>query len=196
MTRYCTKMHSKYRGIGFEVSIVWLGNHFMTLTTSIWNETFILISTQFFLTFSWIFGKFQNFMTDKINLLTFFPDILIFQFFLDVCLTCGNPAVCHDRTALYLYWKLNTQQHVIFMLEWVSGWLKFHGLSRTADIKVHVSYGVCIASILEKIDHVITEPSSIIINISDPIPSSPSCLVFLSQPSSQSCLGRARANRT
>ena len=43
---------------------------FLTLTVKIWNEAFILISAPFFLTFSWLFGEFQNFLTHQ-NFLTF-----------------------------------------------------------------------------------------------------------------------------
>ena len=54
----------------FLLATVRLCNHIMTLTVKIWNEAFMLISTQFVLTFSWLFGEFQNFLTYQ-NLLTF-----------------------------------------------------------------------------------------------------------------------------
>ena len=79
-----------------------LSNHIMTLTVIIWNEGFILISTSFILTFSWIStfpDPYQNFLT--------FSD---FDFFL----TCGNPVntvryfvmFCHGYMIIYHHSQL------------------------------------------------------------------------------------------
>ena len=61
----------------FLLVTVRLGNHIMTLTVKIWNEAFILIWTPFFLTFSWLFGEFQNFLT-HIKISWLFLDFLRF----------------------------------------------------------------------------------------------------------------------
>ena len=69
----------------FLLATVRLSNHIMTLTVTIRNEAFILISTPFFVTFSWLFGEFQNLLThikmywlfltfDDFNLFLTFPD--------------------------------------------------------------------------------------------------------------------------
>ena len=84
----------------FLLATVRLSN-IMTLTVKIWNEAFILISTPFFLTFSWLFGEFQNFLT-HIKIYWLFPDFLRFLLFPDFFLTCGrNP----DNIPWYLVSK-------------------------------------------------------------------------------------------
>ena len=57
-----------------------LNNHITTLTVKMWNEAFILISTPFFLTFSWHFGEFQNYLT-HIKIYWLFPDFFRFKLF-------------------------------------------------------------------------------------------------------------------
>ena len=75
----------------FFLAITRLGNCIMTLTVKIWNEAFILISIPFFLTFYWLFGEFQNFLTHmKISWLFQF-----FLFFLTFSWPVGTlPIVC------------------------------------------------------------------------------------------------------
>ena len=57
-----------------------------TETVKIWNEAFILISIPFFLTFSWLFGEFQNFLT-HMKIYWLFPEFLRFSLFPDFLLT-------------------------------------------------------------------------------------------------------------
>ena len=55
----------------------------MTLTVIIWNDGFILISTPFFQTFSWLFPEFQHFLT-HIKIYWLCPDFLRFSLFPDL----------------------------------------------------------------------------------------------------------------
>ena len=61
----------------FLLATMRLSNHIMMCTVKIWNEAFILISTPFFLTFSWLFGDFKNFLT-LFKIYWLFPDFLRF----------------------------------------------------------------------------------------------------------------------
>ena len=59
----------------------------MTLAVKFWNEAYILISTPCFLTFSWSFGEFQDFLAN-ITIYWVFPDLFRFSLFPAVWETC------------------------------------------------------------------------------------------------------------
>ena len=89
----------------FLLATVRLRNHIMTLTVKIWNEAFILISSPFFLTFSWLFGEFQNFLATYQNLLTFswlFKILTFSWLFPDLC---GEPWP-RQREIQMFAWKI------------------------------------------------------------------------------------------
>ena len=65
------------------------------MTSQNWNKVFILISTPFFLTFSWHFDESQNFQTN-IKIYWLFPDFLRFSLFPDFFLICENPEMSRD----------------------------------------------------------------------------------------------------
>ena len=84
-----------------------LSNRITTLTVIIWNEDFILISTPFFLTFSWI----STFPDPYQNVLTLSCLFKIFTF-PDFFLTCGNPS------SDLVYQQINTSQDFIELFYW------------------------------------------------------------------------------